>query len=129
MNFKSFYMTETEDVSLTAFQNSLKQKYNLQELYLIRKNDDLILDTIIVPKKDRKQGVGSSVLKELCKYADENKLRMLLTAAVKDDFHGTTSNSRLKTFYKRFGFVENKGRNRDFTTRYSMIRPVGAKLP
>lgn len=79
--------------------------------------------------EDRKQGVGTSVMKEICKYADENKMRILLTAAVKDDFHGTTSNSRLKSFYKRFGFVENKGRNKDFSTRYTMIRPVGAKLP
>ena len=29
---------------------------------------------------------------------------------------------RLKTFYKRFGFVENKGRNKDFSYRDSMYR-------
>lgn len=122
-------LDESEDVGLTTFQNSLKQKYNLQELYLFRKGYDLILDTIIVSKKDRKQGIGSTVMKEICKYADENKLRILLTAAVKDDFHGTTSNSRIKTFYKKFGFVENKGRNKDFSTSYTMIRNAGAKLP
>ena len=30
--------------------------------------------------------------------------------------------SRLKDFYKQFGFVENKGRNKDFTISDSMYR-------
>lgn len=37
------------------------------------------------------------------------------------DFGGT-SVKRLTDFYKRFGFVENKGKNKDFTIRDTMYR-------
>jgi hypothetical protein len=59
-------------------------------------------------------------MNELTQLADESGRRLTLTAA--KDF-GTTSLPRLKAFYKRFGFVENKGRNTDFTISDSMYRP------
>jgi hypothetical protein len=37
------------------------------------------------------------------------------------DFGG--NKNRLVGFYKRFGFVENKGKNKDFSTMDLMIRP------
>lgn len=118
MRFKQFYLKE----SLETFQNELKEKYGLTHLRLEMKGSDLLLDMIVVPKDKRKVGVGSKVLEEITHYADTNNLRLLLTTAVKDDYHGTTSSERLKKFYKKFGFVENKGRNKDFTTRHNMIR-------
>ena len=33
-----------------------------------------------------------------------------------------TSQARLKKFYKKFGFVENKGRNKDFEISELMYR-------
>lgn len=118
MRFKQFYLKE----SLETFQNELKNKYGLSHLRLEMKGSDLLLDMIVVPKDKRKMGIGSKVLDEITHYADTNKLRLLLTTAVKDDYHGTTSSERLKKFYKKFGFVENKGRNKDFTTTHNMIR-------
>ena len=82
----------------------------------IFENDKTItVQTIIVKEEDRKTGVGSEIMEDIIRYADKKGKRIELTPALKDDFHGTTSRSRLKKFYKRFGFVENKGRNKDFT--------------
>ncbi|MDC1446571.1 hypothetical protein N8344_01205, partial [bacterium] len=39
-----------------------------------------------------------------------------------DKQHGTTSQSRLRKFYKRFGFIDNKGRNKNYEFRNLMIR-------
>jgi len=108
--------------TLESFQETLLKKYPLEHLRLYKKDSDLILDMIAINKSERKQGIGSKVLEEICDYADQNHLRILLTTAVKDTYHGTTSMNRLKSFYKKFGFVENKGRNKDFTTSHNMIR-------
>lgn len=82
----------------------------------------ITLHDIVVPKNKRKEGVGSRVMEDLTRYADRTKQNIELTAAQKDDFHGTTSKTRLVKFYKRFGFVQNKGRNKDFTTTQTMYR-------
>ncbi len=61
-------------------------------------------------------------MRDIVDYADATGKRVVLTPGQKDDRHGTTSRSRLVTFYKRFGFVENKGRAKDFTISESMYR-------
>ena len=122
MKFKTFYKLNESEDSLEKFQESLLKKFPLEHLRLYRKGSDLILDMVVVNKSERMQGIGSKVLEEICDYADQNHLRILLTTAVKDNYHGTTSMNRLKDFYKKFGFVENKGRNKDFTTLHNMIR-------
>jgi GNAT superfamily N-acetyltransferase len=82
---------------------------------------------IEVPRADRKQGVGTAVMNELVDYADRVGKRIFLTPGLPDDRHGTTSRGRLVKFYKRFGFVENKGRNKDFTLSPGMYRdPKGS---
>jgi GNAT superfamily N-acetyltransferase len=76
------------------------------------------LNQVVIPKEARRQGSGSAFMQELVDYADENNLKLVLTAA--GDFGGSkTGQMRL---YKRFGFKENKGRNKDFEYRDSMIR-------
>ena len=53
------------------------------------------------------------------KNASINKSLIILTPS---DSFGATSILRLKKFYKRFGFVENKGRNKDFQLSCGMYR-------
>jgi GNAT superfamily N-acetyltransferase len=77
---------------------------------------------ITVPKGKRKQGVGTAAMNDLIEYADTNNKRVKLTPDVKGNDQGTTSRKRLVDFYKRFGFVENKGRNKDFTVSEGMFR-------
>lgn len=111
----------TNDIK--AFASTLEAKYDLSSLWLYNYNDDTIkLDSIIVNRDARKQGVGSAVMQEITDYADERGLRVALTPNIKDPVQGTTSRSRLVKFYKRFGFKENKGRSKDFTISAGMIR-------
>lgn len=85
-------------------------------------NGDLKLNLLIVPKGQRKQGIGSNAMDELTRYADRHGFRLTLSTAMKDDRMGTTSRSRLQDFYKRFGFVRNFGRNKDYTISDGMYR-------
>ncbi len=111
-------------ITVDAFAKNLETDLGLKTLHLHTTNNgkDLKLDTIIVDKSERKKGIGTEALNRIISYADNNGLRVILSPAVKDDYQGTTSRARLVKFYKRFGFKENKGRNKDFTLSESMFR-------
>jgi predicted GNAT family acetyltransferase len=101
-------------------ENIIKNAENANvKLDISNKNGVLNISKIIVPKEQRGSGVGSSIMRQLSDYADATGTRLTLSPSV--DF-GATSVSRLKDFYKQFGFVENKGRNKDFSTRETMYR-------
>ncbi|MDI1301948.1 MAG: hypothetical protein PSX71_08595 [bacterium] len=88
-------------------------------------SNSVSLSRIVVPKESRKTGIGSSVMQRLMQWADANGKTITLSPS---DSFGATSTGRLKDFYKRFGFVENKGKNKDFTTSDSMYRkPVSVE--
>ena len=74
---------------------------------------------IRIAKNMRGQGLGTMFMSDLCDYADHLKMQVRLMPS--KDF-GATSVSRLIKFYKRFGFVQNSGRTRDFGFRESMYR-------
>ena len=65
--------------------------------------------------KDAPKGTGSSFMRELIKFADDNNLVIVLTPAVKGygsaGFKKTSSYSRLVDFYKRFGFKSKYDRS------------------
>ena len=79
---------------------------------------DINLSRIVVPKEMRNQGVGTQVMSDLSEYADSIGKRITLTPS--SDFGGSVP--KLKAFYKELGFVENKGKNKDFSTRETMYR-------
>lgn len=81
---------------------------------------DIKLASIIAGEK--RQGQGTAAMEALCAFADAHRARIILTPGQPDDRHGTTSTARLKRFYKRFGFVENTGRRKDFSISATMLR-------
>jgi len=103
--------------SVERFVAQTKDKYGIDRLYMhVRDYENtIVLDDIVIPKDKRKQGIGSSIMNEIINFADGMGKIVMLTPAIKSDYHGTTSRGRLVKFYKRFGFVPNKGRNKDFT--------------
>jgi len=98
------------DVSIDLFGNSEKG-YELSR--------------IVVPKGSREQGTGTKVMEDILSLADAQGARVSLTP---DSAFGG-SKPRLKKFYKKFGFVDNKGSNKDFTTRNTMYRDPVTPTP
>jgi GNAT superfamily N-acetyltransferase len=102
--------------------------YNLQEEYAKRHisidphiyNQGYIRPNLIyIPKEQRDKGVGSELMNRMIQLADKQKRRMCVSP---DKNFGASSVNRLKSFYKRFGFVENSGRHKDFSISETMYR-------
>lgn len=79
------------------------------------------VDRIIIPKGEQGKGVGTEIMNEIVSYADSVGKQMVVTPGKITDA-GTTSDARLVEFYKKFGFVENKGKNKDLSITDSMYR-------
>jgi len=82
------------------------------------------LSKIIVPKEKRGEGIGSKFMEELASHADKKGKRIVLSPS--KDF-GASSVDRLKGFYKKYGFVENKGKHKDYEISHSMYRNPSKK--
>lgn len=91
-----------------------KDPYGRQNLHLSR---------IVIERGRRGQGLGTRAMEELTSIAD--RYGLLTTLSPSTDFGGS-SVERLKKFYRRFGFVSNKGRRKDFTLQDSMYRRPSA---
>ncbi len=78
------------------------------------------LQLIRTPAEHRGQGHARTAMQELVETADQDGLTLALTP---DPMDSATSKRKLEAFYREFGFVPNAGRNKDFATRGSMIRP------
>lgn len=95
---------------------------------VFEKYGTISVSQIVVPDGQRNAGKGTKFMQELVAYADRTGQRITLSPSA--DFGG--NKARLVKFYKRFGFIENKGRSRDFTIRESMFReptPVQVAQP
>lgn len=103
--------------SIDKFENYIIDKYKDSELELWDKRDKLYLSKIKV--KDKGKGEGSKIMEEVISYADKNNKIITLTP---DTSYGATSVNRLKDFYKKFGFIENKGKKADYSISESMYR-------
>lgn len=96
----------------------------LRTLLVSEDSNSITIDMIEVDRLERKKGIGSSVIEQIIQYADSVGKEVNLIPGQQDSNFGTTSRSRLVGFYKRFGFLENKGRNKDFGRKSgSMFRP------
>ena len=111
------FQGKNENLIKENIESILSNKYNVK-LDIYEYPDILELHRIVVPKEQRGNGVGSNIMKDLIKYADSNNKTLFTTPS--SDFGG--SKTRLVQFYKSFGFKNNKGSNRDFRSKESMIR-------
>lgn len=103
---KAFAGETQESLGLEEFDITIDRRGATPSLYL---------DSIVVPKATRKQGIGTKALERLVRFADERGLMVALSLGDKNNDTGTTSRERLRKFYSRFGFVSNRGRNKDFS--------------
>lgn len=87
------------------------------DAYLSKNKPEIIVSKIQVPKDMRNKGIGTNAMQDIINYANDTKNAVSLSPST--DF-GASSVGRLKDFYKKLGFVENKGRNKDFTISETM---------
>ena len=117
------HLKEAVDQKLDQFSQHVRDSYDhIRDFRLYSRGDDIHLDRIEVEPSQRKKGVGSSVMKKLAQHADSRGKRITLNLADKGDPGGTSSRGRLSRFYKAHGFVDNKGRNKDYSISASMYR-------
>lgn len=100
-----------------ALEEHLRDQFGVK-VSLGHSGNHVTLHKIIVPPEKRGSGVGSAVMDTLHRYADTHGKTVALSPS--SDFGG--NKKRLQGFYKRFGYVENKGRNKDFAISESMYR-------
>lgn len=102
----------------TNFLNTLKKKYSqvFSKINIYEFEDKISIDLIVAREKNT--GAGTRLMQDICDYADRQKKTIILSPS--DEFGG--NKKRLIEFYKRFGFVENKGKNKIFEIFESMYR-------
>jgi len=101
-----------------SVSTDLEAEFPGLDLDLYDTNAGYILSKIALPKEERGFGIGTQVMRRLIDIADSEGKMIALTPDT--TFGG--SKSRLIQFYKRFGFVPNKGRNKTFDFRETMVR-------
>ncbi|HAV3453248.1 GNAT family N-acetyltransferase [Acinetobacter baumannii] len=117
--------TPEQTISVDEFAKSIKKQYGIElSLKGSPSSNVLSLHKIVVPEAMRNQGNGTKAMQDIISYADSQNKTIALTPS--SDFGG--NKSRLTSFYKKLGFVENKGRNKDYEISESMYRsPNGRK--
>lgn len=117
--------TPEQTISVDDFATSIKQQYGIElSLKGSPSSNVLSLHKIVVPEAMRNQGTGTKAMQDIINYADSQNKTIALTPS--SDFGG--NKNRLTGFYKKLGFVENKGRNKDYEISESMYRsPNGRK--
>ena len=107
-----------QGVTKQQFLDGVLADYPGLKLDLAGNSRTLTLSRIVVPEGSRQAGTGSAVMQRLIDWADANQKAVALTPSA--DFGG--NKKRLGEFYKRFGFVENKGKNKDYEISEAMYR-------
>ena len=102
----------------TNFISSIKKKYKeeFSKINIYEFDDKISIDLIVAAEKNT--GAGTKLMQDICDYADKEKKTIILSPSA--EFGG--NKKRLIDFYKRFGFVENKGKNKTFEIFESMYR-------
>ncbi len=98
---------------IQKFESHIKNLYEgvvfeLMVTHSLPVGDAIELTWIIV--EDRKRGIGTAIMRELCEFADRHTAEIRLKPASRTDYAATTSRARLIRFYKRFGFAMDKGK-------------------
>jgi hypothetical protein len=83
--------------------------------------DTARVSLIRTPESQRGKGLAGAAMRDLTKAADEHGVRLTLTP---EPLAGDrkTSKAKLAAWYKTHGFVENKGRNKDYEISDTMHR-------
>tara|TARA_R110001606_G_scaffold88448_4_gene199238 strand:- start:9572 stop:9916 length:345 start_codon:yes stop_codon:yes gene_type:complete len=114
MDFKEYLI----EANIDAFKTKWKDQG--LKVAITNSTDSIILNKIIVPKDKRNEGTGTRFIKDLIRFAKKANKRIELTPT--NDFGG--AKGRLVKFYKSFGFIDNKGKNKNYEINNTMYLEV-----
>lgn len=119
ITFKEFLLEQTHQETRAKFSELLKSfRAKGIKVWGNETDTEIYISQLVVPKDSRNEGKGSEVMEAIIKHADS--VGKTITLSPSNDFGGTKS--RLINFYKRFGFVENSGKNKDYSISETMYR-------
>jgi GNAT superfamily N-acetyltransferase len=101
----------------SSLADQIKSDLGLRAFDVSESNGIITVNRIVVPEGERGGGLGTDAMNRLMRYADETGQTVALTPS--GDFGGSVP--RLRRFYEGFGFQNNKGSNRVYETRESMV--------
>lgn len=113
-----YSVPERQQQTAREFAAALRDENPGLKLDLIGSGDTVTISRIVVPEDGRNAGAGTAIMQRLTQWADQNGKTLALSPS--GDFGG--NKARLGDFYKRFGFVENKGRAKDYEISETMYR-------
>lgn len=109
-------MEQQSSITHRELSKQLRDEYPGLKLDMAGRGQRVTISRIVSPEQN--EGIGSDVMRRLSQWADASGKTLALTPSV--DFGGNVK--RLREFYKRFGFIENKGRNKNYEISESMYR-------
>ncbi|SNY95586.1 LPD38 domain-containing protein [Halomonas sp. hl-4] len=109
-------MERQSSLSARDIAKQLRDEFPGLKLDMAGRKDRATISRIVAPTQS--EGTGSAVMRKITDWADASGKTLALTPS--RDFGG--SEKRLSDFYKRFGFVENKGKNKDYEISETMYR-------
>jgi GNAT superfamily N-acetyltransferase len=113
-----------DNAQLTSLVDEIELSGIELDVY-IRNGGEIYLSKIALPKDGRGEGAGTAAMSKLIDFANRTGRTIALTP---DLTYGATSIKRLKKFYTRLGFVNNTGKNKDFSFMESMYRKPDSNL-
>ncbi|MGP8291740.1 LPD38 domain-containing protein [Vreelandella zhanjiangensis] len=109
-------MEEQSSISPRELSKQLREEFPGLKLDMAGRGQRIAISRIVSPTQG--EGIGSEVMRRLTQWADASGKTLALTPS--SDFGGSIR--RLRAFYKRAGFVENKGKNKDYEISETMYR-------
>jgi ribosomal protein S18 acetylase RimI-like enzyme len=99
---------------VAAFERTLQSLYpeiDRVGIYFEKSNNALFLSDLYIKEEFRGQGAGSKVMNSITEFADNNNLPIVLIPEPDDE---NVSPKQLISFYKKFGFIVNTGKKKDY---------------
>lgn len=116
MKFKQWH--ESSD-GLESLLDELRKEYNPISILAWEDKNKIEVAKIVVPPDKRNQGIGTAVMKRLQEYAQSVGKPIVLRPEPEKG-----KKKALDRFYSGLGFVNNRGRNMDYTLSSPMARTM-----
>jgi GNAT superfamily N-acetyltransferase len=107
---KIFKISELNDqTELESIIDGFTSKYKGLDLWVFENDMKIFINEIRIPVEMRRQGIGKEIISVLKDFASKRGKPLVLSPQAEKGYK-----KKLDDWYKSQGFVENKGRNKDY---------------